>query len=214
MYRSFHDHREFIHIFSELDEVEPLWSELAGTPGPRSVLVAAHRIQQLKNICLASMLARLHEVEAGRLGRTNRVDVPRPKHLILELEELCGPHALWAPSWVERVRVREALWHIMTGCYSRMIPGMPTEGISRGNQKDWCAMLKDMIRVDRNAVAGEWNRGYQRGDPLDCVFYTLWDVLGCSPMWLFTGNATRAEVRHALDRILDVMRESLGFATD
>lgn len=213
-YREFQNHSDFLYVFPELDEAEPLVRELAGTPGPRSVLVAAHRIQQLENICLASMLARLHEVEPGRPRQGKRPEEPRPEHFILELEELCGPQALRAPSWVERIRVREALWQIMTSCYSRMVPGMPREGISRENREEWCAILGTMDPLDRDAIAGAWNRGYQRGDPFDCVYYTLWDVLGCSPMRLFTGLATQTEVRHAQDQVREVLSESLGFVAN
>lgn len=176
--------------------------------------MAAHRIQQLENFCLASMLARLHEVEPGRRGGPNLVEDPRLEHLILELEELSGPRALWVPSWVERIRVREALWQIMTSCYSRMVPGMPTNGISRENREEWCAILGAIVSLDRDIIAGPWNRGHQRGDPFDCVYYTLWDVLGFSPMRLFTGLANRSEVGNAQDQMREVLPERLGFVAD
>lgn len=213
-YREFQNHCDLLYAFPELDEAEPLVRQLSGTPGPRTVLVAAHRIEKLENICLASMLARLHEVEPGRPRGGDGPEQPRPENLILELEELCGPHALWGPSWVERIRVREALWQIMTSCYSRMVPGIPAEGVSRENREEWCAILGTMDPMDRDAIAGAWNRGYQRGDPFDCVYYTLWDVLGCSPMRLFTGLANKDEVRYAQDQVREVLSESLGFVVD
>ena len=181
---------------NQFDNTAVLHPGLIYTPGPRKVLLAATRVQRLEDACLHHMLSRLHELAPGHpdgpMGATG-VD-----HLIRLPQESFKPFAAWAPSWVERFRVQEGLWQILDGASSSAIPGMPSQGIHRVNRGAWSRVLQP---DHAEALVGDVQRGYQRGDGYDSVDDTLRELLGCHLTSMLAGLVTEPVRNQALNNL-------------
>lgn len=144
--------------------------ELQETPGPLEVVIAAHKVESLTPVCLSRPMTLLSELEEGHPpapvhtyidanGSAQQIRMPEDESFL----RVGDPEP---PSYVERTRVEEALWQLLTNSYARHLPQMPRHGPSRENIDKWYHLF-DADELDiTDLVAGGWNRYYFRGIPL------------------------------------------------
>jgi hypothetical protein len=122
----------------ELTSVPPLSPFVAGTPGPRYLLLTAYRIEHLQHICLVTLLQNIHELtffkpEDGKLKL-------KPGDALKQFRPGVPftPAAWWSPSWIERFRVERSLWKLMIYWNIRAIHhGLAADDNAVHNPKPW-----------------------------------------------------------------------------
>ena len=200
-------HGEIIKLNNQPGNVPALLPGLNNTLGPRKALLAADRVQRLADICLCEMTTRLHtkltpghpEGPSGLF--TNTYIIQRPRHLQLvrvPAVSLKAPSPC-IPSWIERFRVREAIWQILDGVSNSAVPGAPQLGVLRENREDWCQVLQPEFFT--GVLIDPAQRGYQRGDPYDCANDTIRGLLGCTLAEMMAGQVTEQVKKHAVEII-------------
>lgn len=173
-----------LHGLRGLDDIRdggyhfpPLREDLARKEGPLDVLFAVRLVEMLAPVCLSRPIALLSELEEGHPPTSvttyqNAAGVQRN----VEMPEGDSFYAVGysePPSYVERTRVEEALWRLLTNSYTRLLPQMPKYGPSRENINEWHRIFEPHELEIADLVAGGWNRDYYRGTYTHRVNFTM-----------------------------------------
>ncbi|KAK2616616.1 hypothetical protein QQS21_000439 [Conoideocrella luteorostrata] len=174
---------EELKIEDPLSETLPL---LANTYGPRYALVVASRIQKLEDICLVQLLDNFNEADIAYPDCPDSffIDPSRWEPLIHKDVFKCT--AALTPSWVERQRVRQALWHLMATWNTRRffteilnfqyVPGPYLYGCDQIFRYETGLLPEDIVGKCRVKL---------RGGVIDTVCGVLKDIMGCCPDCFF-----------------------------
>lgn len=180
LYDRVHDDTNAYHV----PEISP---QLGWTAATREVLAAASRIQRLEDICLVALL---HNITDMRLSYPNKRNFEFDSHtaptkVTDEIE--FTPTANWAPSWVERQRVRLALWQMMVSwCNHRafLTEENPIVDLRKGGMR---LVLNHTADAYTGLLMGEWLWPAVRGDVFDSVNDVLSCIMGHPPALFFSG---------------------------
>jgi hypothetical protein len=195
-------------------KVPALYPSLRGTPGPRYVLLWAHRIRQLQHICLVTLLHNIHQM------RPSYPNDPDFKSKVGPTEFPIGvpfaPSAWWSPSWVERYRVERALWHLVVQWGLQAMGGHGSEIDDQMRS----LFILNIRRICPKPPPLNTNRRRLRdyiGDEMNCISKAVRRFLGCSPFEFFHTYSTEARVAQlekALSKISTLLGETEPWRSD
>lgn len=176
-----------VHYGTDPFYVPELSPQFRWTPAPREVLAAASRVQRLEDICLVALLQNITGMQLSYPRERSFEFDPHTAPVQLADEVPFTPTANWAPSWIERERVRLALWQQTVSWYNHrafLSEENPIVDLREGGMR---LVFNHTADEYSGLLMGEWLWPAVRGDVFDSVNYVLYSILGHSPLLFFSG---------------------------
>lgn len=190
----------------------PSFAFAAGTPGPRYLLLTAYRIENLRHICIVTLLQNIHEYlfSSPMNGKTEK----EPGRTLKQFRPGVSfkPAAWWSPSWVERFRVERALWKLIIYWNIRAIdPDLATDDPGFHQYNARLRHISSSIGPEMPERPASYSH---EPEEMSCISVAVQEFLDCESLELFTtfyNQVQKSQIRKAWSKSCAVLEETINW---